>query len=221
MSNHRIVIPARKGSKGFPMKNRFLLPYTLNCIPQSMRNQIYIDTDDYNKSDSNSIVNIAKQLQPNINIYQRPADIAADHTPIKPVLENISTDLNWMEDDVIIMLYLTYPRRQWGHVKQALELFYNNQAKSLLCKKPVKSHPYLCMYEEPYNKATPVVEHNLHRRQDYPACFEISHYIAITKVSELQSLKNNIYNSNTVFYSIPNYEYHELDVDTYEDYLNI
>ena len=42
----KIVIPARKGSKGVPFKNRKLLNHTLKIIPEFLKKDIIITTDD-------------------------------------------------------------------------------------------------------------------------------------------------------------------------------
>ena len=51
-------------------------------------------------------------------------------------------------------------------------------------------------------KGKQLIKHDLYRRQDYPNCFEISHFICLFKVLELNNLNNNMYNSNTIFYKI-------------------
>ena len=44
--NSWFIIPARKGSKGVPLKNRFLIDFTINSIPLELRNKIIVSTDD-------------------------------------------------------------------------------------------------------------------------------------------------------------------------------
>ena len=51
-------------------------------------------------------------------------------------------------------------------------------------------------------KGEQLIKHDLYRRQDYPNCFEISHFICIFEVSELNNLNKNMYNHDTVFYKI-------------------
>ena len=40
------IIPARKGSKGLPFKNRKLLHHTLNTLPSDVLSQVIVSTDD-------------------------------------------------------------------------------------------------------------------------------------------------------------------------------
>ena len=111
------------------------------------------------------------------------------------------------------MLYLTYPERTWTDIEAALNFFIENKAKSLLCRTELKSHPYLCMFSEEGDKGKQIIEHNLYRRQDYPECFELSHFICIFRANELESLNKNLYNSNTTFYKVKR----PVDVDTKKD----
>ena len=84
-----------------------------------------------------------------------------------------------------------------------------------LCRKKTNSHPYLCFESLPKHKAKPVIEHTLYRRQDYPECFEVSHFISIFRTEELNKLSDQLYNENTIFYSIED----KIDVDHEEDFL--
>ena len=112
------------------------------------------------------------------------------------------------------MLYLSYPERQWEEIEKAISFLKSvKDIRSLLCKKEIKTHPWLCLIEEGENFGKQIVEHNLYRRQDYPKCFEISHYISIFYASEVQFLNKNLYNSKTVFYPIEE----KVDVDSFND----
>jgi CMP-N-acetylneuraminic acid synthetase len=55
---------------------------------------------------------------------------------------------------------------------------------------------------EPGNRGSQLFYHNLYRRQDYPECFEISHFISIFNSNELNRLNNNLYNNDTYFMEI-------------------
>lgn len=192
------VIPAREGSKGLKHKNRKLFNYTISIIPKEYYSNVIVTTDD----------NEIKKMANGFKVIDRPEHLSNDTASIKDVLMHVSGEMK--EDDLIVMLYLTYPKRVFEHVRSAIKYFYDNNAKSLLCKEEVKTHPYLCIYDD----GSQIVTHNLYRRQDYPTCYEISHYIAIVKVSEIKNLNNNIYNNETVFYHIDRV----IDVDTIQDF---
>lgn len=202
------VIPARRDSKGFPNKNRLLFKYTADLVSNDYNDVIVTTNDDY-------IINMASEYE--FKIRERPEELAQDNTSIKAAMWDV---VNWFEmqnDDIIVMLYLTYPQRTKLNIIDALNFFYRNKANSLLCKKEWKwTHPCLAMFEMYNNKGKQLFYHNYHRRQDYPTVFEISHFIAIFRVEELYKLNNQLYNQDTIFMYIDDV----IDIDSYEDYMN-
>ena len=202
------VIPARKNSKGFPKKNRKLLPYTINSFPKKIHEQIIVTTDD---------PYIIKKLKnTKINILQRDKKLALDTTSIKDVILDVSKKFEMDPTDKIVMLYLTSPKRKFSDIKKILDYFNRHKSKSLTCCVEPKSNPFLCFFELKNNKGKQIIKHNLYRRQDYPKCFEMRHFVVIFTVSEILKLNNNMYNKNTIFYKIND---DDIDID-YESDLN-
>ena len=205
MEDLHIIIPARKNSKGAPFKNRKLFQYTIDIVPQHLVECIIVSTDDEH------IIDMCKKQK--INYLNRPAAFSTNEASIKSAMEHFVQIKNPGYNDTILMLYLTYPERQWAEVELALKVFNKNKAKSLLCKQTTSgAHPYLCLLQNGLC-GTQLVEHDLYRRQDYPKCFEISHYICLFKINELSYLNNNMYNDKTIFYDIKRV----LDIDTQSD----
>jgi len=202
----KIVIPARRGSKGVPFKNRILLEHTLNIIPDSLKSDVIISTDD------DFIIEKAKEYK--VKAVRRSDKLSSDEASVKDVLINLIKNENISCQQTIIMLYLTYPERTWEEVESILSFFNDNDAKSVLCKKEVKTHPHMCMFEAADGlRGEQVVRHNLYRRQDYPKCFEISHYMCAIKASEVNNLNKNLYNEDTFFYQIED----KIDIDYKKD----
>ena len=202
----KIVIPARRGSKGVPFKNRILLEHTLNIIPDSLKSDVIISTDD------DFIIEKAKEYK--VKAVRRSDKLSSDEASVKDVLINLIKNENIGCQQTIIMLYLTYPERTWEEVESILSFFNDNDAKSVLCKKEVKTHPHMCMFEAADGlRGEQVVRHNLYRRQDYPKCFEISHYMCAIKASEVNNLNKNLYNEDTFFYQIED----KIDIDYKKD----
>ena len=199
----KLLIPARRNSKGLPFKNRLLFEHTIDTIPTEYFKDLLISTDDE--------VLIEKCKSIGLNVSVRPDNLSLDETSTKDVIQYHidNNDINF--GDTVIMLYLTYPERTWSDIKNAYTFFIEQGAKSLLCKKDIKStHPCLYMFDIIGNKGAQLVKHNLYRRQDYPAVFEISHYVCIFNVNELTKLNNNLYNDDTFFFKIDDV----IDVDT-------
>jgi CMP-N-acetylneuraminic acid synthetase len=188
------VIPARAGSKGLPYKNRKLLKYTLESLPKKFHNRTVITTDD------GWIIDRVKDTR--IKVIDRDPELAQDESSVKDVLLDVKRKMNLYDDDDLVLLYLTYPERTYRNIRSALQFYRKHDAKSLLCKKPAKTHPYLCLEEKKGHKGKQVVDHNLYRRQDYPDVFELSHFVAIQSVGELENLNDNLYNEDTVFFPI-------------------
>lgn len=201
ISSIKYVIPARKGSKGLPLKNRKLLQYTIKTIPRKEKKHIIITTDDP------YIKQIAKK--DDIKCTNRPPKLASDIASMKNVLMNLSTRFKLEPTDIIVLLYLTYPQRTWHDIEFAMLYFHEQRARSLLCSMEPKTHPYMCVYKN----GRQVVKHNLYLRQDYPECMEISHYIGIFYVSEIPKLNLNLYNDDTIYYKIKR----TIDIDTEEE----
>jgi N-acylneuraminate cytidylyltransferase len=197
------VVPARKGSKGMPHKNRRLLEH---FDYESIKYDLVVFSDDEWIEDfcfSNTIPFI-----------WRPDEVSQDTTSTKETMLSLVERLSLSEDDIVVMLYLTYPERKVEDIKNALDFFHETKAKSLLCRKNVSVSPFLTLLKSGEHGGEQLIPHDYYRRQDYPECFEVSHYICIFKVSELHNLNSNLYNKETVFFPINNV----VDVDTEKDY---
>lgn len=202
------IIPARLGSKGLPFKNRTLFKKTADLIPKSSYNFTIVSTDDP------EIIRMAKEYGFLIDV--RPSELSQDETSMKDVIKHIITKFQLEEKDNIILLYLTYPERTLNDIANAYIYFLNHlitdSTESLLCRMEIDKSPYLYLKENGIY-GTQLEKHNLYRRQDYPICFEISHYLSIFQAGAINKLNNNLYNERTVFYKIDR----KIDVDTKKD----
>lgn len=186
----RLIIPAREGSKGLPGKNRLLFSHTAKIIPSSLRDSTFVTTDD-------TVIKSLAQEQ-GFKVHNRPKKLCDDVTSMKEVMLDFFNSHGSL-GEITVLLYLTYPQRKWSDVHDALEELNTSKAKSLLCAFDVETHPYLIAFEEPNNKGRQICPHNLFRRQDYPKCFEISHFVSAFYDDELPLLNDNLYNCNTHF----------------------
>jgi len=200
----KIVIPARRNSKGLPFKNRQLFSHTINEIPDELLKSVIVTTDDE--------VIIEEATKRKINVLEREEHLCLDDISIRDVLSDVIEKRNIGDDEKIVMLYLTYPERKWQDIEKAMFFFEENNAKSLLCKKSLQFSPFLCMMEDGI-KGKQLTPHDFYRRQDYPKCFEISHFVCIFMAEELNKLNKNMYNGSTIFHKTRNI----IDVDTSED----
>ena len=206
MSFSNIIIPARAGSKGWPGKNVRLFDHTASIIPVEYRKSVIVTTDDP------TIAGLA--IDYNFKVHDRDEPLSNDKADTKSVMRDVVKHHKIRPSSSVIMLYLTYPGRTWDDVSGMYNTFISSSAESMLCSQPVKTHPCLMMFPGPNSTGTQVIEHDMYQRQQYPECFEISHYICMFKPRELSKLNKNMYNSNTKFYSVPRV----IDVDCEADY---
>jgi CMP-N-acetylneuraminic acid synthetase len=205
----KYIIPARKGSKGLKHKNRYLFDYTAKTIPANFAKDVYVTSDD------EYIIDRAKHYR--FNILHRKTELSADNISIKHVLQDVVQEYNITED--ITMLYLTYPKRTWQDIMDFYRVFMNNNRAPTVCKKSIINHPYLCFYEMCDNKGKQVIEHDLYRRQDYPSCFQICHFLFSCRLEDLDKLNLNLYHEDMFFHEID--ELKCLDIDTQQDFQKV
>jgi CMP-N,N'-diacetyllegionaminic acid synthase len=116
------VIPARGGSKGIPNKNlapicgRPLLAYTADAVKQSTRlTRAIVSTDDERIADS------ARSLGLEVP-FLRPSSLAADDTPMLPVVQHAMNAMaaDGFHAEIVVLLQPTSPLRRGEHIDAAI-----------------------------------------------------------------------------------------------------
>jgi len=128
------VVPARGGSKAIPGKNlasiggRPLLAYTADAARASRRlTRVVVSTDDA------AIAGAARALGLEVP-FLRPAALAADDTPMLPVLQHAARELarGGFAADVVVLLQPTSPLRRAEHIDRAVDLLESTGADSVV-----------------------------------------------------------------------------------------
>jgi CMP-N-acetylneuraminic acid synthetase/SAM-dependent methyltransferase len=128
------VIPARGGSKGIPNKNlataagRPLLAYTADAARAAKRlTRIIVSTDDA------AIAEAARDLGLDVP-FMRPTALAADDTPMLPVLQHALVAMrdDGFAADVVVLLQPTSPLRRAEHIDAAVDLLERSGADSVV-----------------------------------------------------------------------------------------
>ena len=132
---------------------------------------------------------------------------------MKETIQDVIDFYKLNQNSDLVILYPTYPERNENDIKKAYDFYTQNDLKSSLCSKQVQTHPYMCLLESDDIYGKTLISHDLYRRQDYPKCFEISHFVVIIKTSEIKKLNNQMFNDSTGFYKISQ----KIDVDHIED----
>lgn len=129
------MIPARGGSKGIPRKNlaplagRPLIAYSIEAARGSKTlTRILVSTDD------DEIAAVARRLGADVP-FLRPSALAADDTPMVPVLADLLLTLRereHFEADVLVLLQPTSPFRRADHIDAAVNLLTTSGADSVV-----------------------------------------------------------------------------------------
>jgi CMP-N,N'-diacetyllegionaminic acid synthase len=123
------LIPARGGSKGIPRKNlaplggRPLLAWTIDAALGSRAvTRTVVSTED------GEIAAAAREL--GAEVLARPLELAADDTPMQPVIAHAVEELG--APDVLVLLQPTSPLRRAEHVDEAVDLLLATGADSVV-----------------------------------------------------------------------------------------
>jgi len=136
------IVPARGGSKGVPGKNvrplagRTLLEYTARAARESgVLDRVILSTD------SPEIADTGRRAGLDVP-FMRPATLAADDTPMLPViqhaLESLARD-GW-SPDMIVLLQPTSPLRRPDHIRAAVTTLRDTKADSVVTVVEIPRH---------------------------------------------------------------------------------
>jgi CMP-N-acetylneuraminic acid synthetase len=136
------LVPARGGSKGVPGKNvralagHTLLEYTAQAARESgVLDRVILSTD------SPEIAEAGRRAGLEVP-FMRPATLAADETPMVPVIQHALTEVS-REDwspDIVVLLQPTSPLRRPDHIRRAVEMLCDTGADSVVTVVEVPRH---------------------------------------------------------------------------------
>lgn len=193
-----VVIPARKGSKGVPNKNKKLLDgkslisYTIQHAKEIFdTNQIFLTTND------DEVLNIAKKEGLNTE-YKRPDYLSQDNTGMYEVLIDI---LEYIEKQgscpkIMLLLQPTSPFRTPTQIQEALSLFSLN-IDMVVSVKESKSNPYYNLYED-NNEGFLIKSKNAKfvTRQSSPKIWEYNGAIYVINIASLKKRPLHTFEKN-------------------------
>ena len=119
-----------------------LIQFTL----EAARDCALID-DIFISSDDRKVVELASELGIDVP-YDRPAAISDDTASM---FETVRDGLNWLQSkdgvlpDVIALLQPTSPLRNATHLQEAIELFSQSSANTLVSVHRMRDHPFECI----------------------------------------------------------------------------
>lgn len=139
------IIPARGGSKSVPKKNikmlagKPMIAYTIKAALNSRYCQrVIVSTDDP------EIAKVTNKYGAEVP-FMRPSKLAADDTPLLPVLQHAA---KWLEEkeryipDIVVLLQPTSPLRMPEHIDDAIQLLVDSGADSVVSVCKCEHPPY-------------------------------------------------------------------------------
>jgi len=208
------IIPARGGSKGILKKNikllrgKPLIQYTIEAALASKISRVIVSTDD------EEIASVAKKC--GAEVLMRPVELAQDHTPTLPVLQDVVARLN-EAFDFVLTLQPTSPLRTSSHINEALELIYGDDSADSLVS--VVKVPHNCspssIMEMQGNYVLPVEKEKIILRRQEKPIFWARNGAAIY-ITRMSRLAEYIWGGKTLPYEMGKIE--SLDIDDMEDW---
>lgn len=211
------LIPARGGSKGLPGKNirllngKPLIAYTIEAaLASSFVKRVIVSTDDI------SIAQIAVQHGAEVP-FLRPANLATDETLSIDVYCDIISRLEKQTQEEInefIVLQPTSPLRNSHHIDEAISLFRDKNANSVIsyCEEhhPIVWHKRIT--ED--GRFQDIFPHSIKNRQDEQKSYFPNGAIYILDKSVL--LSRNYYTDSSYAYIMD--RKYSIDIDKLEDF---
>ena len=219
MDNVLGLIPARGGSKGIPGKNIYplvgkpLLAYTCEAARQSQHLQRVILS-----TDSEEIAGVGARYGVEVP-FLRPEQYALDNSPsieaVLHTLEWLRIHDNWIPD-AVVLLQPTSPLREGVHIDQAVELFHDQQAETVVSvvKVPHRYSPYTIqkidngLLQDFWDQ---VVSFDKFRRQDIPKLYARNGPAVLVTGTDVLLQSKSFYGSRVIPYIME--EKYSIDID--------
>ncbi len=213
------VIPARSGSKGLKDKNiktlngKPLVAYTIEAAKKSgVFDCVMVSTD------SKKYAKIAEEFGaevPFLRSEYASGDKASTMSVIEEVIDNYKKELN-KTFDVVIILQPTSPLRTAKNIKEAMDLFAEKNADTVISVCETEHSPYWCNVLAEDQKATNFIKKKyLKPRQELPKTYTLNGAVYIIKTSDIK--KVNFYGKNSYIYVMD--RINSVDIDSELDFL--
>jgi CMP-N,N'-diacetyllegionaminic acid synthase len=188
-----VVIPARGGSKGIPMKNikllngKPLIQYSIEfALTHFKKEQIIVSTD---HKDIQRVAQICGIPTPTL----RPSHLAKDDSSTHDVLLNLikQKKAEGFSFKLVLLLQPTSPFRKSNHLKDILKLTSPN-LDMVVSVKESKSNPYFNLFEENESGNLELSKQkDVSGRQYAPKVFEYNGSMYLMNVNSLTRMKIN------------------------------
>ncbi len=209
------VIPARGGSKGIPHKNiidlsgKPLISYTIEAaIGSRYIDYVMVSTDD------EEIARVSLEHGAEVP-FMRPAELASDTAGTEGVMIHAINSLKEKGEffSDLILLQPTEPLRTTQDIDKAIEIYNDNECRSLVSVNEVDDNPILIRTIED-NKLMPLLNvSGTCRRQDMPKYYRVNGCIYINAIEEIDETTS--FNDNEIPFVME--KSHSVDIDELSD----
>lgn len=205
------IVPARGGSKRLPRKNALdfcgkpLIGWSIDAAKQSQYvDEVFVSTDDQ------EIADIAWEYE--IDVPElRPAHLASDTATTVDVLLDV-LDKYGSEFDVLVLLQPTSPLRDADHIDEALELYTNKQAESVVSVTACEHSPlWSNTLPEDGSMGEFISSEALKRSQELATYYRLNGALYIFDIKILQKRKQIQYTSKSFSYFMDNHVSFDID----------
>ncbi|CAM4089993.1 acylneuraminate cytidylyltransferase family protein [Vibrio neonatus] len=210
------LIPARGGSKRLPRKNILSLAGKplINWTIEAARKCSYID-EIIVSTDDQDIMDVAVDcgaVVPELRPKALSSDEAKTEDVVFYTLEKFAQDA-----DILILLQPTSPLRQAKHIEQALDLFIEKEAFSIVSVTPCEHSPlWSNTLPEDHCLGSFISDNANKRSQELGDYYRLNGAIYIFDVSELKILEKLAYTDNSYAYIMNNES--SIDIDNQLDF---
>jgi CMP-N-acetylneuraminic acid synthetase len=215
------IIPARGGSKRVPGKNirplagKPLIAWTIEtALASTLLDKVIVSTD------APEIAEIARSYGAEVP-FLRPAELAQDDTPDRPVYQHAIEWLAKEQDfcpDLVVWLRPTVPLRLPLDIDEAVKTLRSTQGSSVRSVSAVEHHPYWMKTLSGENKLAPLIpgadEYNYYQRQLLPPVYRLNGAVEVTRYEHIMH-SDKLYGDDMRGYVMP--PERSIDIDTEED----
>jgi CMP-N-acetylneuraminic acid synthetase len=189
---HTAFIPARKGSKGLPLKNRLLFDVTADFLEhEGWFHEIIVSTDDEYIVD--------KASKRGFRVHHRSPELSGDAVSIKAVIVAALRELNIPPDAVMWLFYLTIVYKDPDDFVTVRKMIENSHFRTVCSFVPAITHPFNCWrYDDRHASISQYIPNNIYRRQDLPDAWMHHHYVCCFEASVIESLNDELIGEKTV-----------------------
>lgn len=218
------IITARSGSKKLPGKNikplngKPLLAYSIEAARAARGiERVIVSTDDVH------IADIALRHGAEVP-FMRPAELAKDDTPDRPVLMHA---ISWLKEnegyvaDEVAILRPTTPMKTAEMIDECLEILEKKEfltSVRTVTKAQGVYHPYW-MYKSANDTLQPFIDGvdvtKYYQRQLLPLCYRLNGVVDVSRVDTIMNCEN-VYGPSIGFLEIE--EAYAIDIDTQFDF---